>query len=333
MTARRASLLLAVSALLAGACAPSNDLNIGLKDYPTDVVYGDSATTVPEQLPAPFPGASLTPGFPGVFAPPPVPQDFSPPPPRPVEFVPDPCPIADSKSRVIAAAPKILGVPEAGAYSYKQQGSSKSGDAAPVVLPTMAERKIKNVKLVEGEPTFDVEIVEFGITTLTSYRVRRPACRQEAAGLYITRILQTGGKGPEEFLPIQPGLRIFPEPAVPGALFVSAATDPIHQIAMRLQGTVKETRKLDVCGVFVEAWVTDVTIGVRRPGTSEDDYMITASFLVATALGGLVIADSVVQTGKDEGVVLSRSTSSQLIDLAPHAVGSGGAAGGAGGSG
>lgn len=326
MNARRASLLLALSGLLVGACAPSNNLNIGLKDYATDVVYGGSATTAPE-LPPPFPGASLTPGFPSFLVPPPLPSSFTPP--RLVEFIPDPCPIADSKSRVIPAVQRIVGLPGNGRYSYKQAGSSKTGAAAPVALPVLTERTIKNAKLIDGEATWDVEIVEFGRTTVTSYRVRRPSgqssAQSPADGLYITHVLQTeAGKDPQEFLPLPPGLRIFAEPAAAGTPFVSAASDPSHGTGMALQGTIRETRKIDVCGVFVDTWVTDATITVRRSGApaakpnDSDDFTITASYAVSTALGGIIIANSVTQTGTDQGVVRERSTNSQLVDLAPH---------------
>jgi len=327
MNRRHAPLALTVVALLAGACTPSNDINIGLKDYATDVVYGDPTPSTTQLPPDPVPVASLSPGFPAFIVPaPPTPDPdtgaFVLPPPLPpvIEFIPDPCPIATAGSNRIAVGPKIIGQPGVGTYKYNQQGSFKVGAAAPVLLPPQGARTVKNVKVVGGNATWDVEIVEFGIKTVTSYREYRPSGRPELDGLYITRVVQTAPKRTsEEFTPIDPGLRIFPEPASSGTSFRSTANDPTRGTSVVLEGTVKDVRTFDICGVFVEGWAVSTTLNVRKPldpAQGADDFTTTAEYVLSTSLGGLIIADSVQQKGNENGVVIDRSTISTLADLA-----------------
>jgi hypothetical protein len=182
-------------------------------------------------------------------------------------------------------------------------------------------RTVKNVQVAGGVTTFDIVILEFGVTTTTSYREYRPSGRPELDGLYITRVVQIApNRTPEEFAPVDPGLRIFPEPASAGAQWTSTANDPTHGVTVLIQGTLKELRTIDVCGVYVEGWAASATVSVRKPvdAAGADDLSTTQDYLLSTSLGGLVVADNVTQTGTDNGVTVSRSTSSQLADLAPH---------------
>jgi hypothetical protein len=316
---------LALCGLALAACAPSNNVNIGLKDYATNVVYGDPSSTT-TQPPAPAPVAALSPGFPSFIVPappPPLPPGTPEPPARIIEYVPEACPTADAKARHIPVGPKIVGQPGPGTYTYKQEGKT-SGAGAPLVLPPLGQRTIKNLKVVGGYPSWDVEIVEFGVTTTTSYRLYRPSSRPELDGLYITRIVQAApGRAVDEFAPLDPGLRIMQEPAAPGSQWTSVATDPTHAVSMILQGTIKEKGGLDVCGLIEEGWPVDVTLTVRRPldpAGGTNTFATTASYLVSTALGGMIIADSVKQTtvGADNKPTAERSTSSVLADLVPH---------------
>lgn len=324
---RTITVAVAVLIVLAG-CAPSNEISIGLKDYATNVVYGDpsaSSTTLP---PPPVPEAALTPGFPGfiVPAPPPPPvvaaSGTTTTLPAPViQILSEKCPLADPKKPPVPAPARVEGAPSAGAYTYRQEGASKVGGGKPVVLPEIGVRTIKDVNVSGGLPSWNVEITEFGITTTTTYGLRRTPGSASTDGLYITRVVQSApGRPPEEFSPVGQGLRIFPEPASPGAQWRSVASDVIHGTSMTLDGTVRDIRKLDVCGVNVLGWAVDVSIGVRRPldPAGTDDLTTTATFLVATAAGGLFLADSVKQTGTDNGVTIDRSTSSTLIDLVPR---------------
>jgi hypothetical protein len=310
-----------VLALLAVGCAPKNEVNIGLKDYATDVVYGEptSSTTAP---PPPTPGASLSPGFPAFLtpAPPPAPLPGAPVtvPPRAIEIVEDPCPIAGPGAQTIKAGPQLVGTPSVGAYTFRQEGTSTVGGVA-TKLPDLGQRTVKNANNVGGTPTWDIDVVEFGVTTTTSYRTYRPG-GGTADGLYITRIVQQApGHAPDEFAPLDPGLRLLPEPTTAGAQWTSVATDAIHGVSMILQGTVKEARRVDVCGVLVEGWAADVSVSIRRPGiAASDDYTTTATYVVASGLGGLIIADSVKSVGTVAGVALDRQSSSVLDDLASH---------------
>ena len=123
----------------------------------------------------------------------------------------------------------------------------------------------------------------------------------------------------EEFTPVDPGLRIFPDPASSGTSFRSTANDPTRGTSVILEGTVKDVRSVDICGVFVEGWVVNTTLNVRKPldpAQGADDFTTSAEYLLSTSLGGLIIADSVKQSGNENGVKIDRSTSSLLADLA-----------------
>lgn len=320
MRARRSRVaLVAVTvACLAGACAPSNKVAVGVKDYPTDVLYGGTEPTTPP--PPPLPSASLDLGFPSFIVSAPPPSFPTVPPPVIVE--PDPCPAATPASRVIAAPPTIAGQLAEGIYSYRQSGSVRVGDKT-TDLPPIAERRVTGVERTdEGTYSWGVVIEQFGIETTTSYVNRNGADGSSVDGLHITRIVQRvpGKASPDEFTPIGNGLQVLPANASAGMQFNSVAADPVHGATMLLQGTVRDVRRVDVCGVYVEGWAVDATVTVRKPLDASDteEYTTKASYVVATGLGGLFLAETVEQTGTDRSVVLQQRTSTQLADLAPR---------------
>lgn len=316
-------LALAVAALLTAGCAKPDGLEVGLKDYSTDVVYGGPTTTpaVPSTLPPPLPAADFTPAFPSFIVPPP------PPPSAPVNtapqpvFIDDPCPPAPAGARTADPPTTFAGSPGKGVYAYGQNGEFKVGGAVRRRLDPLAERTVTNIaNRSDGTFSYDVVISQFGATTTTSYDVVRRFNDPSLDGLYITRTVQKRADGgTEEFTPVSPGLRILPTPVRKDTTWSSAAVDPARATSMSLEGRVVDIRQVDACGVLVKGWASSVTIAVRRTTTPENaaDYTITATYVVAPQLGGLFVADDVKVSGSDRGQTVESTAVSRLRDLNP----------------
>ena len=309
-------------ALLSAACAKPDNLEVGLKDYSTDVVYGGPTTTSPTTAPPPLPLAEFTPAFPSFIAPPPPPS-FGPPvatTPIPV-FLDDPCPSAEPGSQAADPPNTFSGSPGRGVYPFGLTGEFKVGGAVRGKLPPLAERFVTNVvNRSDGTFSYDLVIEQFGATTTTTYDLVRRSGDPSLDGLYITRTVQKRADGRvEEFAPVSPGLRIIPTPIRPGTTFTSAAVDPIRATSMQLDGRVADIRTVDACGILVKGWASVVTVTVRRTGAPADaaEFTIAATYVIAPQLGGLIIADDVTTKGTDRTLAVESTAIASLKSVSP----------------
>lgn len=313
--------LLALSTLTA-ACGPNRDVDVGLKEGTTDIVYGGPTTTT--TLPPPPPEvAAISPGFPTFLGPPPPPLSTNRPRPPEPEIIPDPCPITPLDAKPIAALPQIDGMPAEGDYVYSGGGEFRTGKKATEIwnlvdtYPAVTDRTVKKT----GEDSYDVIRTDFAATRTNSYRLVREFGSSSTNGLYLTRITMTRADGGVElFEPLQPGLLVFPEPVAAGTTWRSAATDAIRATSMILDGKIEKTVSYDMCGVRVEGWEARASITVKRPGVAANnkDFVETAVYVVATQFGGLLLGDSSDASGEDKGTFFRAVVYGSLTSLVPR---------------
>jgi hypothetical protein len=311
-------------ALLTTACSPPHDLASGVNGYSTDIVLGSQTKPDP---PPPVSEASPNPTFPSFIVPsPPLAPVASGPsstfvPPPPVTFPDEPCPVAGPNEQPLAVTPDITKAPKTGVYSYRQRGSFNVNGKDQEPLPADAERTLTNlVTRADGTFSYDVVILQFGSTTTTSYEFVKRGGQSDVDGIYITRtVMTTPGQPTQSFEPIPPGLKILPIPAKVGQTWSSVAADPLRGTATTLDGAVKEIGRVDACGKLVDGWFSQVKIATRLLGTAENsrDLTIDVNYIIATQLGGLVVADNSSLKGTDRGATVTQQTDSIANSLEP----------------
>jgi hypothetical protein len=320
---RRAGLgtMLAALCMLLSACAPRSDMEVGLNEVHTNVVFGaakaDEPTTVPQQPPTSI-RESRTPA-PSFIAPPPV---VAPPPSARQR---DPEPVACQSAGLYDVPPpsgtEIVGQPVAGVYPFSQKGSFERPGQRPTSLPAVTERTIRDVtRTSDGGYRYQQVVEQMSAKTTTTYSYVKAAARPgivsktgnaSVDGIYITNVtteLPDGGL--EIFEPTSPGLRLFPTPAELVVLWDSVAVDAAHGATMRLTGAISDRFRVDACGDLVEGWRSQVVIDVT---TRESSYKVNADYIVLPDLGGLIGADKVELAGTYHGVAGVKQTSETSI--------------------
>lgn len=319
--------LLAVLAVSATACGPDIPIEVGIRDYSTDIVYG--AQRQPTALPPPVPAANPSPGFPGFIVPPPPASAVTSLPPPPLPTLPPAvvaCPVDDPFDFPAEPATRtIVASPTAGVYTFRQGGTFVVGDQPPRPLPAESLRQIRDVVAdpESGDLTYDVVIESLGDTTTSSYAVRQTTGDPSLDGVFLTRVVTRRADGSaDEFTPVS-GARIIALPAGPSVSWNDAAIDPLRGSSLVVQGTVVDKGRVNACGTVLDAWTVEVTGRLLGP---DKDLLVTATYQVGTQFGGFVLADQVTITGTDGGVQVELQSTATVnaIDPAPLSVEEGG---------
>ncbi|MDQ1443994.1 MAG: hypothetical protein QOI20_458 [Acidimicrobiaceae bacterium] len=293
MKKRAASLILALAlALGTTACAgPKRPFELGLKEVPSDLLLGrqtQPALPLPAQMP---PSTFLVSGF---SAPTPTPPSVLPPPiPEPVPpLPPSGCPPADPLAPArLATALDITRPPAPATYPYRTSGFVIAGQSR--TLPPVATHKVDNVhENGPGDFTFDVTVDQAESTpTTTTYHVVPRTSVVVAPGLYISRVVS--GSGPLNDFSPRPELLLLPFPALPGTAFTAAGTDGVT--AIKYEGTVQTTERIDACGANVDGTRVVLANGqatsARNQGGSQVAEEFNAEYVIATQYGGLSLRD------------------------------------------
>jgi hypothetical protein len=284
----------AALAVVSSACGPKPGLEVGVKDYPTSIIFGGKKKPVP--LP-PLPVIAPSPYFPSFIEPPaPLPVDLPPPPPPPP---PPACKMPNLVAEVPAVPAAATDGPKDGTYTYTVAGFTRQG-VAEKPLPAKQVRTIKRGASDAVSITWDVATATDSGTYSVTYALLHPLSDSSLDGLYIRRVVTTDKTGAvvEAFDPTGEGLRIFAQPAANGTSWNSGAADPLRGTSMRLAGVVKEKERLNICGTIVEAWSSVVSIDIDKvdPLTGDNATShIDATYTVAPQYGAMIIADKVKQ--------------------------------------
>jgi len=305
---RRAALVLigAAVVLTAGCAAPETP--IGMREYPADIAYADSAQPLP---PPPVPAANTAPGFPG-FIVPPAPRVTV----DEVVVGPEPVPTPTTRTTVLRAAcpeddplavpdeaPLSIPVdPAIGDYPFRQRGTVKVGDETFTLPAETTHRVDEVVSLPGGSTRFNVTVESVDATTVTTYEASRRAVE---GGLHIVQIRTDDQVGTDAFTPSAP-IKVLPTPPVVGERWSSTGADPLHGTALTINGRVMGKTRANACGTPVDAWLVEVgadpTTGqpsrITGPGKSLE---IKGTYAVATQFGGVIVAEDLVLSGTDSG--------------------------------
>ncbi|HVE75572.1 MAG TPA: hypothetical protein VND22_02265 [Actinomycetota bacterium] len=317
MKSLRVIAILALLVLLGTACAgPKIPLEVGVKEYPTDVILGAQ----PEPAPPPPPSANLTPGFPGFLQPPPPTREL---PPEPIRV---PCPEAHPFTAPKERAPnRATQAPQPASYKFRNNGTfavtnTANGKVVRGAYPAESDRKVLNPQRSDqGGFSFQVEIPQGDRTTTTHYSVTPESPIPSQAGLFIRQIVTRYPDGSADpFDPVGPGLKLIEFPAEPGKNWDTAGTDPdgtamlFHarigiEVAdgddVNTDPDIEAVVRIDACGEFIQAWLIEVTGGrIVGPGK---DITFRALYAVATQFGGLIVYDNVCMSGTDNGNQIS----------------------------
>ena len=309
--------------LVGSACGRDESIEVGMREYSTDIVYGSQRKEVP---PAPLPAANPTPGFPPFIVPPPPARVVTQVPTTvttmvPAEVPPVPlapaCPEDDPFDFPREPATRLVGAaPKQGRYRFRQEGAVAIGSVAAAALPTETSREIRNVATVASNAhTYDVVVESLGDTTTTSYSVRQSTGDPSLDGVFITRVVTRRADGSvDEFTPVS-GVRIIALPAAPAASWNDVGTDPLRGTSMIVRGTVTDKGRVNACGTPLDSWA--VKVEVRLLGAGKD-LTVSATYQVGTQFGGFVLGEQVALRGTDRGQTVDLKSATSINDIQPE---------------
>ena len=332
---KRVTILLAL-VTLAGCGGPRVPLEVGVKEFPSDVLI--ARARVPAPVPVPVP-RQLVRRLPAQLR-----TELPELPRLPAREL---CPKADPLGAPAVEAPNsALRPPVEGTYFFRNEGTFEIGNLKGKV-PPVSTRTVKNVKPAGATFTFDVEDILNALTTSYS---------RDATGLYITKMIQKRPDGTATFEP-NPPLLVAQFPLENGDEWTSAASDVSTSWAFNgLVGAQRDEdrdgkpddadgnrqpdpavpkTRVDACGSWIDAWAIR-TIGPRARQTAQGQTVdtgerpskfvsgstnldITATAAYATQFGGLIVEERVQWDGTAGGqpVHLKYVTTIAQVPAAP----------------
>lgn len=310
--------LLVAASTLAGCAGPREDVDVGIREFPSDVLLGepDAPVVAPAPVPptavvltGPFLGDVPTAGGGGPTTSVSRPRTSTPggststTTPRAAAR----CPAADPLAAPAAVADnRSTTPPVAATYTFRNDGTfDVSGpNARKGVFPSSSTRSVRNVRTVANGFTYEVAAELAGTTTTTRYQVIPTSDVPGEAGLYIAAVrTEAPGATTSSFSPPLP-LKLLEFPAIPGISYTSAGTDPATATSMSFTATIGNKVRVDACGTPLDAIKVDLTSGrVDGPGTNVE---FTATYAIATQFGGLSVQDTINVTGREGLDTVSR---------------------------
>lgn len=348
---RVGALALALAAVAAGCAGPKTDLDVGLREVPTDVVLGNQTKPPIIRRVTPVPPLDLGIAGPSVIT---LVEDVHEQrrggPRITSTTAPPPCPAANPLAPVGTSAVAVAEQPPVEAtYAYRNDGFFEQGgaDAKKGLLPVDSTRTVRNVKTTPEGFTFDVDVVHGGVSTVTSYRVQRqPAVTDDAgdAGLFIARVTTKDADGNTSTFDPTPDLRLLPFPVEPGVTWRTIGYDAAANVGMAFTGTVGNRVRVDACGSFVDAWAVriegalaenpcpvlegvdpatlcrDAEVGGQQVA-ADNRTTFRADYGFATQFGALSVTDTVDVTISDPISPTRYSRNEAVINVVPKAAG------------
>jgi hypothetical protein len=317
MSSRRVITLLVALMALASACAgPRRPLEVGVREFPTNVLFGSRETPPP-----PPPAANPNPGFPVLVPPPPIPPVTVGPSPRPAPSPQAACPQAHPfTAPQYIAGNRSESPPVATTYPFRNDGVFENVEGGQTTTGTFPLSSTRTIHDVEEDPegSFTFSITEFlgSRANTIRYEVVPESPLSDQTGVFITQIItDTQSGGSEAFTP-QPSLKLLQFPAENGAQWDSVGTDPLRQTTMRFHARIGREIpdgddaddvpdlvpkiRVDACGTVIDAWYVDITDGqVIGPQTS---LTFRSFYAVATQFGGFPVMEHIELSGNDRGV-------------------------------
>lgn len=307
---RRAFVVLVAVAIAGSACSgPKERVEVGIKEFPTDVILGAQGVTE-----APVLTQQATPSAPLLVIRPPASPRRSAGPAQSAAAPTGPCPSAHPFDAPKREAPNRASVaPAAASYLFRNSGTSGAG-----VLQPQSTRTIKDV--VGGGIDFKIEESLAGVNTTTTYHVTPSSDIPEQAGLFIAGIQ----KSPNDIFTPRPMIKIFEFPAMGNEFWQSSGADPTTGVSMSLQGRIGiETpdgpdagpepdiitrARVDACGQVIDAWLVEIggpsSVAAPDPAGATiigpgKDLRLKAIYAIATQFGAFSVYDKYQLTGTE----------------------------------
>lgn len=315
----RAVYVFAVIVFLMAACGgPRTPLEVGVREFPTDVLFGRRETPPP-----PPPASNPNPGFPVLVSP--VTPGISP--------LPSPrsTPASECEEAHPFTAPRHVAgtrsdkAPIVATYPFRNEGFSeqtRDGEKIVTNYPPESSRRITDVE-TESDGSFTYHVTDdlSGAGTRTRYQVVPESPLADQAGVFITRI----ESGVDFFTP-QPKLKILQFPVENGFQWDAAGTDPFSQTTMSFHARIgREVPdgpddgdepdlvpkvRVDACGEVLDAWYVDITQGqVISPQTN---FAFITSYAIGTQFGGLIVMEHTEASGTEGSVQFANNRTATI---------------------
>lgn len=273
--------------LLAAACGgPRVPLNIGVKEYPTDVLFGGLVVAKGQQLPPVAPPAAP------IVA---IEQPASAPSPTPRPE----CPKADPLAPILnETRPRPPAPPTAGALEFRNTGSVSLAGIGLSYQDVNLQRTIASVRRETDAFSFDVVTrspAAGGAEVTTTFHVVTRAALADLEGIFVSeeRTRFADGRVSESIW--VPEIKLLAFPSAPGASWDVVSTEQNTQTVQSFHAEIKKTSKVDACGTPMAAWQVDVTNGLLLG--QNVNLTFTASYHFGNQYGGLVLMDAIDESG------------------------------------
>lgn len=310
--------LFAVIIFLMTSCGgPRTPLEVGVREFPTDVLFGRRDTPPP-----PRPSSNPNPGFPVLVSP--VSQGTLPLPSTP--SAPSACPQAHpfTAPRHIAGTTSDR-APIAATYPFRNDGFSeqvRDGTTTVTNYPPESSRTVTDVQ-TDSDGSFTFRVIDdlSGAGTATRFEVVPESPLADQAGLFITQI-----ESPVDVFTPQPKLKILQFPVENGFQWDAVGTDPFSQITMSFHGRIGQEVpdgpddgdaadlepkvRVDACGEVIQAWYVDITQG-QLIGPQSNQNFIT-SYAIATQFGGLIVREHTEVSGNEGSVQFANNRTATI---------------------
>lgn len=289
--------LLGIAALLLTACGgPKVPLEVVGKSVPIKVSFGKGLPPVSVQ---PVPGGYIL-----------VPQPVPPEPLGPIRFPhpsppkPPACPKASPLSfPEKAATTEILNPPKGAKYLFRTVGGERTIGPIKQTLPFIEERQVGNIE-TSVDPATGQTTIRYVVTATSTAEVVVSGFVADSRQLALTGIARFANGAWTSFAPPAP-LQILPIPPRQALLlgnhldtWQSAATDPLSQTTVSVDGKVISPARIDACGNILDSWLAELKVRWISPS---EDTTATWRINVATQYGGLIISETITREGTLNG--------------------------------
>lgn len=276
---RRLQALCVAVAIIGSACSgPQSSLEIGLKEFPSDIVLASGKSDAPTALVPPMPLQLVGPSS---YTPLASPTNGPAAPTTTVARRAD-CPTADAFAvPKLTATSTVTTPPAERQYAYRNAGEFEIG-GANAQKGTYPLESLRSINKVESHTsptgtgpyfTYEITVLLGDTITITTYELVPEAAGQAdprlSPGLYVSDMITKSRDGTvlATFTPSPPML-LMPFPAIPGTRFRVTSTD--GSTTMAYAGIVSKKTRVDACGVVLDA------IGVRLDGRVSLDQVCPA---------------------------------------------------------
>jgi hypothetical protein len=306
---RRLGVFLAGCAVLLAACGgPKEPLEVGVREFPTEVLFGGTESRI---VPPPS-GLDPVPGFPVLVQPPSRSTSSSAA--VPVAPILASCPKAHpfDAPRYVAGT-RSRAAPIAASYPFRSEGTFERTQAGRKTTGTFPEtiRIVRNVAKTANDFTYSIEENLGDRKVTTDYRVVPDSPLADQRGVFITRVVS----GNASFDPAN-DIRLLPFPVEVGGEWDAIGTDPLSQTTMNFHAKVGleipdggdadeapdllPKARVDACGTVLDGWYVQIKNGeVFGPST---DLTFNWVIVMGTQFGGFPLLEDIQETGTDRGV-------------------------------